>query len=59
MSNEERLKKLDLPTLTFRRIQGDTIETYKILGGIYYQTACKYLFVMQDDTGIRGLNKKI
>jgi hypothetical protein len=31
----DRLKFLNLPTLKFRRIRGDMIETYKILNGIY------------------------
>jgi len=32
---EERLKKMDLPPLTFRRARGDAIETYKYLHGLY------------------------
>jgi len=32
---QERLKALDLPTLKFRRLRGDMIETYKVLSGIY------------------------
>ena len=32
---EERLRYLDLPTLVFRRLRGDMIETYKILNGVY------------------------
>ena len=35
MSCEERLRKLRLPTLRFRRLRGDMIETYKILTGKY------------------------
>ncbi len=31
LSYEERLKLLNLPTLAYRRIRGDLIETYKIL----------------------------
>jgi len=31
----ERLRALDLPTLKFRRLRGDMIETYKVLSGIY------------------------
>ena len=30
LSYPERLKKLKLPTLAYRRIRGDMIETYKI-----------------------------
>jgi len=29
LSYEERLRRLDLPTLTYRRFRGDAIETYK------------------------------
>ena len=35
MSYEQRLKKLDLPTLRFRRLRGDMIEVYKLSHGIY------------------------
>jgi hypothetical protein len=35
MSYTERLQKLDLPTLYFRRLRGDMIECYKILHEIY------------------------
>ena len=35
MTYKERLKELNLPTLRFRRIRGDMIETYKIIHGIY------------------------
>jgi len=31
----ERLKRLNLPTLRYRRQHGDMIEVYKILHGIY------------------------
>ncbi len=30
----DRLKKLGLPTLAYRRVRGDMIETYKILHGV-------------------------
>jgi len=33
MSYQERLKKLDLPTLAYRRARSDMIEVYKILRG--------------------------
>jgi len=35
----ERLKACKLPTLHFRRIRGDMIETYKILSGKYDRSA--------------------
>ena len=34
LSYEERLKKLKLPTLKYRRLRGDMIEVFKILMGI-------------------------
>ena len=34
LSYEERLKKLQIPTLRFRRLRGDVIEVYKMLSGI-------------------------
>ena len=35
LSYEERLKKLDLPTLVFRRMRGDMIQVYKYLHELY------------------------
>ena len=32
---EERLRKLKLPTLKYRCMRGDMIETFKIITGIY------------------------
>ena len=32
---KERLKRLNLPTLSYRRLRGDMIEIYKILTGKY------------------------
>ena len=32
---KERLKQLELPTLVYRRMQGDMIEVYKILTDTY------------------------
>ena len=38
LTYEERLKKLNLPSLEFRRARGDMIETYKIIHGVYDST---------------------
>ena len=35
LSHPERLKKLGLPTLAYRRIRGDMIEVYKIIKRCY------------------------
>ena len=39
LTYEERLKKLQLPTLRYRRLKGDMIETYKMMTGVYDQGA--------------------
>ena len=35
LTYEERLRRLKLPTLKYRRVRGDMIECYKILNGVY------------------------
>ena len=35
LSHEERVQKLKLPTLRYRRLRGDMIETYKLMTGKY------------------------
>ena len=50
LSYEERLKKLKLPTLKYRRIRGDVIETYKILSGQY--DACTKIALNRHTTEI-------
>lgn len=59
MTYEERLIKLDLPTLAYRRVRGDMIETYKILSRIYDGEVCGDLFTMSVDAGTRGHSKKL
>ena len=40
LSYPERLEALDLPTLAYRRLRGDMIETYKILTERYDKEVC-------------------
>ena len=56
---EERLKKLDLPTLKYRRARGDMIEVYKIVSGIYDPKVCEDLFQLNVDNRTRGSSKKL
>ena len=39
----ERLAALNLPTLVYRRIRGDMIETFKILSNIYDSRVANFL----------------
>jgi len=43
MCYENRLKSLDLPSLSYRRLRGDAIETFKYLHDIY--TVDSYLLI--------------
>ncbi len=61
LSYAERLRKLELPTLSYRRIRGDLIETYKMLSGEDYDCdAANFLQLNQSSTtNLRGHNKKL
>ena len=55
---EERLKRLKLPTLAYRRTRGDMIEVYKLLQGEYDSNVSNVVKLHKDsDTreGRRGL----
>ena len=56
---EQRLKRLKLPTLKFRRMRGDMIETYKILCGIYDGRVTSGLFTLMENSTTRGNSLKI
>ena len=59
---EERLRKLKLPTLSHRRIRGDTIEVYKMLSGKYDPKAGHLLKLWPEHslrTGTQGNSKKL
>ena len=60
MSYEDRLQKLKLPTLAFRRKRGDMIKTYKITSGTY-DTTLPPFFQQHPDVMMetRGHSKKL
>ena len=51
---EDRLNSLNLPSLEFRRTRGDTIETYKIIHGLYDLSCTSSLFTLNLSAGTRG-----
>ena len=57
-SYEERLRILYLPTLKFRRIRGDMIETYKIITG-KYDALITPQFPISSESVTRGNSLKI
>ena len=50
----ERLMKLNLPTLEYRRLRGDLIETYKITHKIYDPLTTNCLFYCEIDERTRS-----
>jgi hypothetical protein len=61
LSYSECLKKLKLPTVSFRRVRGDMIELYKILNDKYDREAAPFIKLWKDMTpraGARGNSKK-
>ena len=58
LSYKERLQKLKLPTLVYRRLRGDMIEVYKILHAIYDMKVSPCLTTRSSETSrvLRGHN---
>ena len=48
LSYEERLRKINIPTLTYRRSRGNMIETHKIFTGKYDPEVSKFLKLRED-----------
>jgi hypothetical protein len=59
MEYPDRLKKLKMPTLKYRRLRGDMIETFKIITGIYDNEVTEGIFDLDPNTRTRGHSKKI
>jgi hypothetical protein len=43
----DRLKKLKMPTLKYRRLRGDMIETFEIITGIYDNEVTEDIFDLE------------
>ena len=54
MIYSERLKRLNLPTLRYRRHRGDMIEVYKILHNIYDKEVTTGILNLSSNTSTRG-----
>ena len=62
VSYEEHLRKLELPTLSYRWLRGDMIEVYKIIQGHYDPEASTIIKLMNDTEQIfstRTNSKKV
>ena len=55
----ERLKELNIPTLSYRRIRGDMIETFKIMTGKYDKEVAPNLKMIDPDIPTRGHKYKL
>ena len=53
-SYHQRLKKLRLPSLEYRRLRGDLIEAFKIIKGIYDPISTQNLFQINTNTRTRN-----
>jgi ribonuclease P/MRP protein subunit RPP40 len=59
MSYEDRLRKLDLPTLAYRRRRGDLIQVYKIMNGTNDIQRNTLFEMASTNIGTRGHSLKI
>ena len=56
---EQRLRRLNLPTLAYRRLRGDLIEVFKIMTGKYDPEVCEGLIVRREGERSTGHPHKI
>ena len=59
LSYEQRLTKLNLPTLSYRRIRSDMIEIYKIITGIYDESVSANIGLKLRKDNLRGHQYKL
>ena len=59
LTYEERLKRLKLPSLEYRRLRGDLIEVYKIVNNIYDHRTTNTLFSLNLDNVTRSHSFKL
>jgi len=59
LSYSERLRKLNLPTLRYRRHRGDMIEVFKILHNIYDKEVTEGILNLSTNTSTRGHSLKL
>jgi hypothetical protein len=59
LSYPDRLRRLKLPTLAYRRLRGDMIETYKLTHNIYDPDTDRPLFTYSTTTQTRGHSLKL
>ena len=48
----DRLRALNLATLSYRRLRGDMIEVYKIIANIYDSNTCQYILNFRQNKGV-------
>ena len=59
MPYPDRLRKLGLPSLVYRRLRGDLIEIYKIVSGKYDTDASEHIINLRRNSKTRGHQYKI
>ena len=59
LTYEERLRKLNLPTLKYRRTRGDMIEMYKIITGKYDPDVSNFITLNNSNYETRGHQYKL
>ena len=59
LNYEQRLEKLNLPSLEYRRFRGDLIQTYKIAKNLYDKETVDSLFKFKENDRLRGHKYKI